>query len=268
MRFLGLALGAALLAGSSAAHAQVTFGYHNSRTRIPIHNYHARSRTSECGWDYRYAYGRRYRQYICLDDAGNRYPVDMPTGETRVPVHNYHNITRDAPEDVTRRDESRSTARSQLTLMKTKLDQSLDKLVSADSRSWLANRYDEGSMHDGEIVEQSTKNSKYTVRGDYTYNSGRPGWVKIRFEGNKPTCIEFWDFAGQCRALGHSPSRDIAATLVLAAALGAMASSSGGGSGDYHDARDRQNADQANYMAWRNNREEIQRQMSLSDPNR
>jgi len=111
----------------------------------------------------------------------------------------------------------------------TKLDQAVDKLVSFDSRTWAMNRYDYGSAHDSQLID--TSGAKYTVSSQYTFNSGRPGWVRIRFDGKTPQCVEFWDFAGDCRAIGHSPGRSLLLGAVAIAASAAMSDSGGSGGG-------------------------------------
>ena len=46
--------------------------------------------------------------------------------------------------------------------------------------------------------------SNYVARANYTYNNGKPGWVKVRFINEKFSCIEFFDSGGYCNAL-HRP---------------------------------------------------------------
>lgn len=119
----------------------------------------------------------------------------------------------------------------------TKLDEAVNRLVSLDAGSWGMNRYDDGSARNSRVLDRSK--TCYTVYGQYTYNGGRPGWVKIQFSGKKPQCIEFWDFAGSCRAIGHSPGRAMAAAAVGAVAAGVAGGGGGGGGGSA--------ADQGNY---------------------
>ena len=109
-----------------------------------------------------------------------------------------------------------------------------DSIIATDAQSWVVNRYDRGSMHNMKVVSISSDRRVFVLYGEYTYNGGRPGWVKAQF--SKPAndnmqldCLEFWDFSGICRALGQSPSRGI-----MAAAVQAFMSSDGGGSGGGH----------------------------------
>jgi hypothetical protein len=76
----------------------------------------------------------------------------------------------------------------------------LDKLVSQDSLSWASNRYDSGSMRAG---SPSDSGGSYVVTGNYTFNQGASGWVKAHFDGGKISCVEYWDFAGNCRQIGQ-----------------------------------------------------------------
>ena len=83
----------------------------------------------------------------------------------------------------------------------TTLEQSIDSLIAYDARGWALNRYDRGSVRNLRMLSQSNNGADYQVQANYTYNNGSPGWVKLRFVNNKFSCIEFWDFAGDCRAL-------------------------------------------------------------------
>lgn len=104
------------------------------------------------------------------------------------------------------------------------LARKLDAVVQVDSRSWMMNRYDVGSMTNAEIVAQSKKAHTVTYRGNYTYNQGSPGWVEVKMKGDDIDCIEFWD-DGQCRPLGDSVSMRVMQK--------AMTEPSNGGGGSY-----------------------------------
>lgn len=85
----------------------------------------------------------------------------------------------------------------------------MDEIVATDARGWVFNRYDRGSMRNVAVVSKS--GDAVVIRGDYTFNRGKPGWVKVSFNGERVLCLEFWDFKGNCRPLGQSPSQKIAA---------------------------------------------------------
>lgn len=110
------------------------------------------------------------------------------------------------------------------------IDNTLDRLVTLDSRNWMFNRYNRGSMRDGQMV--SASGSTTVIGGVYTFNNRQRGWVKARLVDGKFSCIEFWDFAGRCRALGDPDSARLAVgglMLALGAASGGSSGSSGGG---------------------------------------
>jgi hypothetical protein len=81
-----------------------------------------------------------------------------------------------------------------------KFSKLLDKIVSEDSRSWASNRYNSGSMRAG---PPSDSGDSFVVTGNYTFNQGTSGWVKAHFADGKISCVEYWDFAGNCRQVGQ-----------------------------------------------------------------
>lgn len=81
-----------------------------------------------------------------------------------------------------------------------KFSKMLDQLVSEDSRSWASNKYDSGSMRAG---SPSNPGDSFVVTGNYTFNEGNSGWVKAHFADGKISCMEYWDFAGNCRQVGQ-----------------------------------------------------------------
>jgi hypothetical protein len=99
-----------------------------------------------------------------------------------------------------------------------------DQLVAEDASGWIMNRYDRGSMSNMKIVSSIEGGRTKIVYGDYTYNGGQSGWVKAKFTDEKLVCLEFWDFSGQCRPLGRSPSQGMAAAFMGAIAVGIMSS--------------------------------------------
>jgi hypothetical protein len=97
-----------------------------------------------------------------------------------------------------------------------------DSIIAEDAAGWMMNRYDRGSMRNMQIIQSSNGGRTKVVYGDYTYNGGMSGWVKARFVNTKLECLEFWDFAGQCRPLGRSPSQGLAMGFAGALAQGIM----------------------------------------------
>jgi hypothetical protein len=93
----------------------------------------------------------------------------------------------------------------------------MDAFLTVDSRGWVTNRYDGESVSNVKTLEFSKAQRSATVYADYTFNGGQSGWVKVRVVDGELKCLEFWDFEGQCRPLGKSPSQGIAVGLAAAA---------------------------------------------------
>ncbi len=75
----------------------------------------------------------------------------------------------------------------------------LNAVVYADSQFWAINRYDNFSMHN--VVQESSGDGARVLHGDYTFNGGQAGWVRVTLYKDmaRVPCVEFWDFAGSCR---------------------------------------------------------------------
>jgi|CXWL01.1.fsa_nt_gi hypothetical protein len=124
----------------------------------------------------------------------------------------------------------------------------MEQIVQLDSRGWMINRYDSGSMHDVLAESRNSDQSSAVVRGAYTFNNGRRGWVRARIERGLVSCVEYWDFSGRCRPVGQSYSYQLLAGLAVAAMVaGAGSASSAGGSSNNsaYDAQAHQQACQA-----------------------
>jgi hypothetical protein len=113
------------------------------------------------------------------------------------------------------------------------LDTLLDRVVHADSASWMSNRYLVGSMHNARYVTTNKAHTSYVAYGEYSFHGfgGGNGWVKVKVTGGNLDCLEFWDQAGTCRPLYHSLSQQ----ALVAGVVGAM---SGGGSSTSSPRRD------------------------------
>jgi hypothetical protein len=107
------------------------------------------------------------------------------------------------------------------------LDTLLDRLVHADSASWMSNKYVVGSMHNARYVTTNKAHTSYVAYGEYGFHGfgGGNGWVKVKVTNGNLDCLEFWDQAGQCRPLYRSLSQQ----MLVAGMVGMM---SGGGSGN------------------------------------
>lgn len=97
----------------------------------------------------------------------------------------------------------------------------IDAVIRVDSNGWLMNRYDRGSVTNERILERSDDGRSLIAYGEYTYNSGQPGWIRIRMRGGEVECMEYWDFAGRCRPLGTASYGAQLAIGLLAAAASA-----------------------------------------------
>jgi hypothetical protein len=107
-----------------------------------------------------------------------------------------------------------------------------DSIIAEDAAGWAMNRYDRGSMRNMRIVETSNGGRTKVVYGDYSYNGGQSGWVRARFTNTKLDCLEFWDFSGQRRPLGRSPSRGLALGFAGALEQGIMSDTGSSQSSD------------------------------------
>jgi hypothetical protein len=83
-----------------------------------------------------------------------------------------------------------------------KFSRVLDRLVSEDSRSWAVNTYDHGSMNNAQ-VEQWANGKPILIKGYYTYDNGKPGWVEAKLVNGRLSCVSYWDFPENCRQLGQ-----------------------------------------------------------------
>lgn len=130
-----------------------------------------------------------------------------------------------------------SSAFAQTVDINSDLTANMDAVVRTDSSGWMFNRYDRGSMRNVQVLESSSDGATAVVYGEYSYNGGSRGWVKARLVNGQLSCLEFWDFAGRCRALGRSPSQGIVTGLVVGVAAvavaGAMTGGSSGSGGSY-----------------------------------
>ncbi|WP_269514492.1 hypothetical protein [Brevundimonas subvibrioides] len=133
----------------------------------------------------------------------------------------------------------------------------MEEIVSIDARNWVWNRYDRGSMRDVQIDQTSPDGRVLVFYGNYTYNGGSGGWARARYVDGQFSCIEFWDYAGSCRALGQTPSQAVAAglfTLAVVGVAGAAIAGSGSSGSAAQDRGYRPEDDPRNYNRPDNNR--------------
>ncbi|MCP5396084.1 MAG: hypothetical protein H6918_05020 [Sphingomonadaceae bacterium] len=76
----------------------------------------------------------------------------------------------------------------------------MDSVVLRDSRTWMFNRYKQGSMRNLQLFNASEDGRSFIARADYTFNKSVTGWVEFHFVNARLSCIEFWD--SSCRPVG------------------------------------------------------------------
>lgn len=121
----------------------------------------------------------------------------------------------------------------------------MDELIATDSRGWAINAYRRGSVANIRVLDRTADGRTATVYADFNYAGGSTGWVKARMRGGAFTCVEYWDFAGNCRPVGEaSYGGAILVGLAAVVVAGAIAGGSGGGDGGGEESlRQRQNAE-------------------------
>jgi hypothetical protein len=92
----------------------------------------------------------------------------------------------------------------------------MDRVILTDSRGWMFNRYDRGSVRNTRVA--ATNGRDAVVESNYTYNGGTLGWVRAYIRGDRLACVEYHDFPGSCRPVGaNSYAYGIAGRLALSA---------------------------------------------------
>lgn len=114
----------------------------------------------------------------------------------------------------------------------------LDRYVLEDSKGWMFNRYDAGSMTNVKYKTQGK--DMQIVRGYYTYNGGNSGWVEVEVVGGEVQCFRYWDFPDRCRAVGtRSPAFQMLGEMAANAAK--SGGNSSGGMGVFGDPKEYEN---------------------------
>jgi hypothetical protein len=72
----------------------------------------------------------------------------------------------------------------------------LDRFLTHDSQSWIANTYDRGSVKITRTLELSK--SAREILASYTYSKGHGAWLRVGVERDKLVCAQFWDIPGGC----------------------------------------------------------------------
>lgn len=82
------------------------------------------------------------------------------------------------------------------------IEPSLDAVLQLDSKMWLMNRYDLGSVKNGKFLQQTKGGLSDLIYGEYQFNGGRTGWIKVQLRNGDIDCMEFWDQPNKCRPPG------------------------------------------------------------------
>ena len=109
------------------------------------------------------------------------------------------------------------------------LDAALYNIVLQDSRGWLWWRFDKGSVRNARIESQDATGVTQ-IYGEYTYNRGRKGWVRVRLKDETVECIRFWN-EGSCRPFRRPPSHGLVRGLIEGAASAPTSGGPTAGSG-------------------------------------
>jgi len=85
------------------------------------------------------------------------------------------------------------------------LNELLDRIVYADSRTWHFNRYARGSMREAQYETSNRNHTTFIARGNYSYSQGdgplQAGWARVWIRNGDFACIEFHDDPAICRPL-------------------------------------------------------------------
>jgi len=84
------------------------------------------------------------------------------------------------------------------------IEKAIDAIVAADAQGWLLNTYDRGSVFNAGFEPESKDKTSGVVFGEYTYNGGSRGWIRVKIGRGEVVCMEYWDFSGQCRPAGQA----------------------------------------------------------------
>jgi hypothetical protein len=109
------------------------------------------------------------------------------------------------------------------------IERALDAILQVDSRNWLLNRYDKGSVTNGRILQRSANGLSDVLQGDYQYNGGSRGWIKVQLQNGELKCMEFWDARGTCRPPG---SLSVGSQFAVGALVGAITAPRDNSTGD------------------------------------
>jgi hypothetical protein len=219
LRALGALLTATLLLGAGATHAQA------DAAAVSVSDTPA-----GCHW----ADVSRQEQHLwCPDSAGRYFDTGRVHANVDLPGEAAPAITAPPPGPAPARTapvySEQAAARLEQRNKLSGLAQLVDQTIDTDARSWLAWRYDIGSVSGTNVLAWSKDHHPATVYSNYTFNQGRQGWVKISLDRNQGVkCLQFWNETG-CRPLGQPESHGLAAGILAGVLSGSGSGSSGDG---------------------------------------
>lgn len=80
----------------------------------------------------------------------------------------------------------------------------LNTIVQIDSESWAFNKYVPGSMTNVSVLSQRPDIATIELKGFYTYRTGErlsTGWVVATIQNGNLKCLQYHDFANECRSI-------------------------------------------------------------------
>lgn len=78
----------------------------------------------------------------------------------------------------------------------------IDDLIADNARGWMLNQYISGSVSNVSIGQSDSNDRPVTIRANYRFaqfGQATSGWVQVRFDQGRPTCLYFHDAPSTCR---------------------------------------------------------------------
>lgn len=77
-------------------------------------------------------------------------------------------------------------------------------VIELDSYSWLLDRLVPNSLTG--VRKTKPRGGNYEIYGEFQLTGSGTGWARAQVVGDQISCIEFWDFPGQCRPYNQPPA--------------------------------------------------------------
>ncbi len=78
----------------------------------------------------------------------------------------------------------------------------IDDLIADNARGWMLNQYISGSVSNVDIAQRDANNRPVSIRANYRFaqfGQVTSGWVQVRFDQGRPSCLYFYDAPSTCR---------------------------------------------------------------------